>query len=116
MTVFGGFDSHPRHSPKKGQKTRSCGGASTPWNPGRSAKARNEKKQQRRNKMKTKRKSKWEKKLTLTEIKHLREMTDGTLRSAKATFKFQKEKRDRSPRWEPCWDCRRIAEKLNEPI
>ena len=41
--VFGGFDSHPRHSPKKGQKTRSCGGASTPWNSGRSAKARNEK-------------------------------------------------------------------------
>ena len=71
------------------------------------------------NKMKTKRKSKWENKLTLTEIKHLREMTDGTLRSAKATFKWQKEKRDenpQSPHWEPCWDCRRIANKLNEPI
>ena len=50
MTVFGGFDSHPRHSPKKGQKNRSC---STPWIPGRSAKVRNEKKQQGRNKMKT---------------------------------------------------------------
>ena len=65
--------------------------------------------------MRTKRKSKWEKKLTLTEIKHLREMTDGTLRSAKATFKWQKEKRDenpQSPHWEPCWDCRRIANKL----
>ena len=67
--------------------------------------------------MKTKRKAKWEKPLTLTEIKHLREMTDGTLRSAKATFKFQKEKRDKNPNWgEPCWDCRRIAQKLNEPI
>ena len=44
-------------------------------------------------------------------------MTDGTLRSAKATFKFQKEKRDKNPNWgEPCWDCRRIAQKLNEPI
>ena len=63
--------------------------------------------------MKTKRKSKWENKLTLTKIKHLREMTDGTLRSAKATFKFQKEKRDKNPNWgEPCWDCRRIANKL----
>ena len=68
-------------------------------------------------KMKTKRKSKWEKKLTLTEIKHLRENSDGTLRSVKANFSGQKEMRDENPdSREPCWDCRRIAQKLNEPV
>jgi hypothetical protein len=67
--------------------------------------------------MKTKRKAKWEKKLTLEEIKHLRENTDGTLRSTKATLQFQKEKRAKNPSWsEPCWDCRIIANKLELPI
>jgi len=67
--------------------------------------------------MKTKRKAKWEKKLTLTEIKHLRENSDGTLQSVKANFSGQKEMRDKNPiSREPCWDCRRIAQKLNEPI
>jgi len=66
--------------------------------------------------MKTKRKAKWEKKLTLTEIKHLRENTDGTLRGAKATFQFQKKLRDKYPHREPCWDCKFIADKLGEPV
>ena len=66
--------------------------------------------------MKTKRKSKWEKKLTLTEIKHLRENTDGTLRGAKESFRFQKVKRDKNPHIEPCWDCKFIARKLGEPV
>jgi len=48
--VYDRFDSCLRLSLKKGQKNRSC---STPWIPGRSAKVRNEKKQQGRNKMKT---------------------------------------------------------------
>ena len=63
--------------------------------------------------MRTKRKAKWERKLTLTEIKHLREMTDGTLRSVKATFEFQKAKRDKNPQNEPCWDCKMIERKLS---
>ena len=30
---------------------------------------------------------------------------------------IQKEMRDKNPDFrEPCWDCRRIAQKLNEPI
>ena len=66
--------------------------------------------------MKTKRKAKWEKPLTLTEIKHLREMTDGTFRSAKAFFKYQKELRGKYLRNEPCWDCKMIAIKLNQPV
>ena len=66
--------------------------------------------------MKTKRKSKWEKKLTLTEIKHLRENTDGTLRGAKESFRFQKVKRDKNPHIEPCWDCKFIAQKLGEAV
>ena len=65
--------------------------------------------------MKTKRKAKWEKVLTLTEIKHLRENTDGTLRGAKATFQFQKKLRDKTGSLEPCWDCKFIADKLGEP-
>jgi hypothetical protein len=66
----------------------------------------------------TKRKSQWEKKLTLTEIRHLRENTDGTLRSAKANFARQREMRDRKhvPFSEPCWECRIIASKLGELI
>ena len=66
--------------------------------------------------MKTKRKSKWEKVLTLTEIKHLRENTDGTLRGAKESFKKQKELRNRMGSLEPCWDCKFIARKLGEPV
>ena len=66
--------------------------------------------------MKTKRKAKWEKLLTLTEIKHLRETTDGTLRGVKAVFKYQKELRDKHLRNEPCWDCKMIAIKLNQPV
>lgn len=71
--------------------------------------------------MKTKRKAKWEKALTLTEIKHLRENTDGTLRGAKETFQFQKEKREdwrkrHGTNNEPCWDCKLIAQKLGEPV
>ena len=66
--------------------------------------------------MKTKRKAKWEKPLTLTEIKHLREMTNGTLRSVKATFEFQKVNRDKNPQNEPCWDCKMIAIKLKQLV
>jgi hypothetical protein len=64
----------------------------------------------------TKRKAKWEKALTLTEIKHLRENTDGTLESAKRNFeaqaKMRKENRARGFGSEPCWDCRLIEDKL----
>ena len=42
---------------------------------------------------KTKRKAKWEKVLTLAEIKHLRENTDGTLRDVKRIFKYQQKMR-----------------------
>jgi len=66
--------------------------------------------------MRIKRKAKWESKLTLAEIKHLRENTDGTLRGAKETFKVQKQLRERHDAMEPCWDCRFIARKLNEPV
>ena len=66
--------------------------------------------------MKIKRKTKWEKKLTLKEIKHLRENTDGTLRSAKVNFKKQKELRNRMQGSYPCWDCRFIAQKLGQPV
>jgi len=66
--------------------------------------------------MKTKRKSKWEKVLTLTEIKHLRENTDGTLRGAKESFRFQKKLRDKTGSLEPCWDCKFIAQKLGEAV
>lgn len=66
--------------------------------------------------MKTKRKAKWENKLTLAEIKHLRANTDGTLRGAKETFKHQKQLRDRTGSLEPCWECKFIARKLNEPV
>lgn len=65
--------------------------------------------------MKTKRKAKWEKKLTLTELKHLRGNTNGTLKNVKKTFRIQKEMRA-IRKCEPCWDCRLIAIKLNEPI
>tara|TARA_R110000851_G_scaffold129609_1_gene262670 strand:+ start:360 stop:602 length:243 start_codon:yes stop_codon:yes gene_type:complete len=65
----------------------------------------------------TKRKAKWEKVLTLTEIKHLRENTDGTLKSIKENFRKQQEMRKRNiregfPFNEPCWDCRFIEAKL----
>ena len=66
--------------------------------------------------MKTKRKAKWEKPLTLTEIKHLREMSNGTLKGAKGIFKYQKKLRDKHPHREPCWDCKMIAIKLNQPV
>jgi len=67
---------------------------------------------------KTKRKAKWEKVLTLTEVKHLRENTDGTLRSVKETFRKQQEMREHSiragfPFSEPCWDCKMIERKLS---
>jgi|TARA_Y100000296_G_C5074900_1_gene206806 hypothetical protein len=61
--------------------------------------------------MRTKRKSKWEKDLTLTEIKHLRENTDGTLMGIKATFRRQHKMRKLAGN-EPCWDCRVIERKL----
>ena len=61
---------------------------------------------------KTKRKAKWEKVLTLTEIKHLRENTDGTLKSVKENFRKQQLMRERSKFSEPCWDCRIIESKL----
>ena len=54
--------------------------------------------------------------MTLTEIKHLRENTDGTLRGAKESFKKQKELRNRMGSLEPCWDCKFIARKLGEPV
>ena len=61
---------------------------------------------------KTKRKAKWEKVLTLTEIKHLRENTDGTLRSVKENFRKQQLMRERNGFNEPCWDCKMIERKL----
>ena len=67
--------------------------------------------------MKTKRTAKGEKPLTLTEIKHLREMTNGTLKGAKFNFRFQKTQRESNPRdSEPCWDWKTIARKLNQPV
>ena len=65
------------------------------------------------NKMKTKRKAKWEKAFTLTEIKHLRENTDGTLKSVKENFRKQQLMRERSEFSEPCWDCKIIERKLS---
>ena len=61
---------------------------------------------------KTKRKAKWEKVLTLAEIKHLRENTDGTLRDVKRIFKYQQKMRTIYG-GEPCWDCRTIERKLS---
>jgi len=44
-------------------------------------------------------------------------MTDGTLRGAKFNFRFQKTQRESNPRGsEPCWDCKTIARKLNQPV
>ena len=62
---------------------------------------------------KTKRKAKWEKVLTLTEIKHLRENTDGTLRSVKENFRKQQLMRERNGFNEPCWNCKMIERKLS---
>jgi hypothetical protein len=64
---------------------------------------------------KTKRKAKWEKVLTLTEIKHLREHTDGTLRDVKLVFKYQQKIRAIYGN-EPCWDCKIIERKLKEIV
>ncbi len=60
--------------------------------------------------MKTKRKAKWEKKLTLKEIKHLRENSDGTLKSVMRNFEGQAKMRRMGS--EPCWECRFIEAKL----
>ena len=66
--------------------------------------------------MKTKRRAKWENKLTLKEIKHLRENSNGTLKSVKKNFEGQAEMRLQNKRLgfgsEPCWECRFIEDKL----
>lgn len=66
--------------------------------------------------MKTKRRAKWEQKLTLKEIKHLRENSDGTLKSVKKNFegqaKIRLQSRESGLGIEPCWTCRFIEAKL----
>lgn len=66
--------------------------------------------------MKTRRTAKWHKKLLLKEIRHLQEWGATTLKEAKKCFAYQKELREKYPKAEPCWECRIIAKKLNEPI
>ena len=60
-------------------------------------------------------KAKWQKPLTVAEIRHIREMGCRTLAAFKRTAEQQKHQRienDFDPRIEPCWECRGIARKL----
>ena len=64
-------------------------------------------------------KPKWQKPLNKTEIKHLRDMGVTTLAQAKRNAEFQAGLRERNrdePMGEPCWDCRRINQKIGLPI
>ena len=64
-------------------------------------------------------KPKWQKPLNKTEIKHLREMGVTTLRQAKTNAGSQAKMREENkfaPMGEPCWECRRINQKLGLPI
>jgi hypothetical protein len=63
-------------------------------------------------------KPKWQKPLTKTEIRHLKEMGVTTLKAARKNFAHQKKMRSSAPEpmLEPCWDCRHIAKKMGEPI
>ena len=59
--------------------------------------------------------------LTKKEKKHLREMGITTLREFVRNAELQKEMRDQPPPegftfYEPCWDCRMIAKKLELPV
>ena len=59
--------------------------------------------------------------LSKKEKKHLREMGMTTLREFVETAQLQKEMRDQPPPkgfkfYEPCWDCRAIAQKLELPV
>lgn len=68
--------------------------------------------------MKTRRVSQWEKKLTLTEIKHLREEGCHTLDAFTNTARHQAHMRKKfpDPGMEPCRVCRSAAQKLGLPV
>lgn len=60
---------------------------------------------------------KWQDKLTAKERKHLRIVAGvRTLAGVKTTLMKQKEMREEDGSFEPCWDCRTIARKLDLPI
>ena len=61
---------------------------------------------------------KWQNKLTKTELKHLKEMGVTTLLGAKRNAEHQQKLRNETPETflEPCWECRRINNKLDLPI
>jgi len=59
---------------------------------------------------------KWNDRLTKTERRHLRESGCLTLAAFVRTVEAQKATRranNDNPALEPCWECRRIAQKLN---
>jgi len=73
--------------------------------------------------MKIRRTAKWHKRITLKQLKHIKENTDGTLAGVKKVLAYQKEKRDDAIRandypgiTEPCWECKEIARRLGEPV
>ena len=57
---------------------------------------------------------KWQDKLNKTELRHLRVMGVTTLKGAKrnAAHQARLRKFDPAPSSEPCWECRKINEKL----
>lgn len=57
---------------------------------------------------------KWKQKLNSVELLHLKGSAYVTLSEIKELLANMKEQRDAGD--EPCWTCRSIAEKLNEPI
>ena len=61
---------------------------------------------------------KWQNKITKSELKHLREMGVTTLKGAKRNAEHQARLRRSAPCTldEPCWECRRINDKLGLPI
>jgi hypothetical protein len=63
---------------------------------------------------------KWQKKLAVEDILHLKNWAGITSKeSAEKTFAAQKKMREKNnynPILEPCWECRKIAEKLGYPV
>jgi hypothetical protein len=60
----------------------------------------------------------WQDKLPKAELKHLRESGVTTLAQARRNAEHQAKlrKQDPNPVVEPCWECRRINEKLGLPV
>jgi hypothetical protein len=63
--------------------------------------------------MKIVKRLKWEKKLTAKEVRHVRELCGGSLRSfTEQADRLANMRRELAYTSEPCWECRTIAIKL----